>query len=191
MSYCDAGDIKTALDILNYENDVQLAALALASSAWIDAYCGLPVDGFAASVDATRCYDVRSLRGGALLLDVPCIAVTALTNADGTTIPANGYRLYPLNLPRKWRIELLGGYGWAIVDEGLYTVTGLWGWSATPPAPVHEAATMLAGWMFKRYQAALQDNAASPELGQILYGEAMPKQVVALLAPFRNGTVLL
>ena len=50
---------------------------------------------------------------------------------------------------------------------------------------------MLAGWMFKRYQAALQDNAASPELGQILYGEAMPKQVMALLSPFRNGTVML
>ena len=74
------------------------------------------------------------------------------TNADGTAIPANGFRLYPLNEPR-WRIELLGGYAWALADDGLYTVTGRWG-GRPPPAPVREAAIMLTCWMFKRYQAA-------------------------------------
>ena len=71
------------------------------------------------------------------------------------------------------------------------TVTGAGAGRPPPPAPVREAAIMLTCWMFKRYQAAYrQDNAAVPELGQILYGEAMPKQVVALLT-FRNGTVML
>ena len=191
MSYCEAADIKESLDIDGYENTVWLDSLSVSASAWIDAYCGLPTGGFAVAADTTRTFDVRSLRGGALLLDVPCLAVTTLLNADGTALPANGFRLYPLNEPRKWRIELLGGYGWALVDDGLYTVTGRWGWSAGAPAPVREAAVMLTGWMFKRYQAALQDNAAVPELGQILYGEAMPKQVMALLSPFRNGTVML
>ena len=50
---------------------------------------------------------------------------------------------------------------------------------------------MLSGWLFKRYQAALQDAAFSPELGQLTYSEAMPKQVRALLDPFRLGTRLL
>ena len=77
------------------------------------------------------------------------------------------------------------------MTDGLYIVTGVWGWSSAAPAPVKEAAIMLAGWMFKRYQAALQDNAASPDLGQLVYGEAIPRQVLALLAPFRNGMEML
>ena len=191
MNYCGADDIRQALDIVSDKGDAWLDSLAESASAWIDAHCGLPASGFAVQADATRHYTVYALHGGALVLDAPCIAVTSITNADGTTIPANGYRLFPLNETRKWRIELLSGQAWAVVTEGLYAVTGRWGWSVTPPAPVREAAVMLAGWMFKRYQAALQDNAASPDLGQILYGEAMPKQVVALLAPFRNGARLL
>ena len=191
MSYCGASDIRQALDIVSDTQDDWLDTLTDSASAWIDEHCGLPADGFAATTDATRYYTVRSLHGGALHLDAPCIAVTTITNADGTTIPTGGYRLFPLNEARKWRIELLNGQAWAIVTEGIYAVTGRWGWSATPPAPVREATIMLAGWMFKRYQAALQDNAASPDLGQILYGEAMPKQVMALLAPFRNGAMML
>lgn len=191
MNYCAASDIQTALDILGYDNTAWLDSLSASACAWIDAYCGLPTGGFAVAADSTRHFDVCSLRGAALLLDVPLLAVTTLVNADGNTIPAAGYRLYPLNEPRHWRIELRGGYGWAIVEDGLYAITGRWGWSATVPAPVREAATMLAGWMFKRYQAALQDNAAAPELGQIVYGEAVPKQVIALLSPFRNGVALL
>lgn len=191
MSYCTVGDIQTALDIAGYDNDTLLDGLAVTASAWVDAHCGLPGGGFAVGADTTRYYDARALRAGLLRLDVPCLAVTTLTNADGTAIAAGDRRLYPLNETRKWAIALLNGQTWAGVDDGLYTVTGRFGWSASAPAPVREGTIMLAGWLFKRYQAALQDNAAAPELGQIVYGEAIPRQVMALLAPFRNGLVLL
>ena len=46
---------------------------------------------------------------------------------------------------------------------------------------------MLAAWLYKRYQAGLQDAANNVEIGQMMYSERMPKQVVALLAPFRVG----
>lgn len=191
MSYCTANDIKTALDILGYENDAWLAGIAQSASAWIDAYCGLPPGGFAVTADTTRYYEARSLRGGYLHLDAPCLSVTTLLNADGTAVASSDRRLYPLNKGRYWQIRLLNGQAWYVVDEGLYAVTGRFGWSAITPVPVTEAAIMLAGWMFKRYQAALQDNAAMPELGQLLYSEAIPKQVLALLAPYRNGMEML
>ena len=50
---------------------------------------------------------------------------------------------------------------------------------------------MLAAWLYKRYQAGLQDAANNVEIGQMMYSERMPKQVVALLAPFRIGVRLL
>jgi hypothetical protein len=56
---------------------------------------------------------------------------------------------------------------------------------------VKEATVMLAAWLYKRYQAGLQDAANNVEIGQMMYSERMPKQVVALLAPFRVGVRLL
>lgn len=191
MDYCTVGDIQTALDLAGASNDLLLGGIITSASAWIDAHCGLPAGGFKVTADTTRYYEVRSLRGGMLHLDAPCLSVTTLLNADGTEVAANNRRLYPLNGGRYWQIRLLNGHAWFIVDEGLYAVTGRFGWSAIVPPPVSEATIMLSGWMFKRYQAALQDNAAAPELGQIVYGEAIPRQVLALLAPYRNGMEML
>ena len=123
---------------------------------------------------------------------MPLVALTSLTNGDGTAIDKTTVRLYPLNGGHYWTIRMLStGPHWQWVQDGLYTVTGKWGWSTTAPTPVREAAVMLAAWMFKRYQAGLQDAANNAEIGQMMYSEKMPKQVVALLAPFRVGVRLL
>ena len=191
MSYCTELDIATALDITNTADAPWLAQLCITASEWIDAHCGIPAGGFAVDADSVRHFEVTALAGGVLRLDAPLISLTGITNADGVAIPANKCRLHPIEGAHYWSIRLLDGWTWAIVTDGLYSVTGRWGWSVAAPAPVREAATMLAGWMFKRYQAALQDNAAAPDLGQIVYGESIPRQVLALLAPFRSGMRLL
>jgi len=191
VSYCTAYDVTISLDIQSIENDPFLERLCTAAGAWIDAHCGVPGGGFAATTSGVRYFDTRSLHGGTLTLSDPLLSLTSITNADGTTLAPANCRLYPLGGPRYWSIRPLSGYAWSIVTDGLYIVTGVWGWSSAAPAPVKEAAIMLAGWMFKRYQAALQDNAASPDLGQLVYGEAIPRQVLALLAPFRNGMEML
>lgn len=191
MSYCTEADVTGALDIQSSADTALLARLCAVASGWIDAHCGVPDGGFAVTTASARYYEVHALRGGMLVLDAPLLSLTSITNADGTTITPSNCRLYPFGQARAWAIRLLNGRTWAIVDDGLYTVTGAWGWSVVAPAPVREAAIMLAGWLFKRYQAALQDNAASPELGQLVYGESIPRQVMALLAPYRNGMVML
>ena len=62
---------------------------------------------------------------------------------------------------------------------------GVWGLAASTPPPVKEAAIVFAGWMFKRYQAALSDATVNFDLGELTYSQAVPKQVIALLDPFQ------
>lgn len=191
-AYCTASDVQQALNILGTDDDGWITTLAASASAWVDAHCAVPAGGFAVSVDSTRRYDLGDLEDGHLLLDVPLVSLTSLTNADGTAVNTATVRLCPINGPHYWSIRMLStGPGWQWVQDGLFSVTGKWGWSTTPPTPVKEAAIMLAAWMYKRYQAGLQDAANNAEIGQMMYSERMPKQVVALLAPFRLGSRLL
>jgi len=193
-AYCTNTQIKTALNITVADYDSQLTALAASASNWIDQYCNVPDGGFAVTTDSTRYYNQEDVGiDGVLTLDMPILSVTTLVDATGVTLPSNVYRLMPLNSLHYWQIMLLPsrGYVWTWTVDGLVAVTGKFGWSATPPTAVVEATTMLAGWMFKRYQAALQDSTANQDLGQLIYSEAIPKQVVALLSVSRVGYRLL
>lgn len=185
--YCTAAQIKAdgRLNISSVAYDVELAALATAASRWIDRHCNLPVDGFAASTGATRYYGLSDLSGKALFLDTPLLSVTTLTNGNGMVIDSANYWLEPRNTAPKWQITLKSAYSWTIATDGWISVAGVWGYSTTVPSPILEATAMLAGWMFKRYQAALQDSTASVEFGELVYNEAIPKQVLALLQPYR------
>lgn len=68
-----------------------------------------------------------------LVVDDDLLAVTALTNGDGTTIASTDYKLYPLNVTPKFEIQLLTtqthwqeastGEPWAAL-----TVGGIWGY---------------------------------------------------------------
>ena len=191
-AYCTPNDIATALNIAGTQDDGWLTTLADSASAWVDAHCAVPAGGFAVAADSTRHYDACALEDGALQLDAPLVSLTSLTNGDGSAIGTTLVRLYPLNSGHYWSIHMLSsGPGWQWVQDGLFAVTGKWGWSTTPPTPVKEATVMLAAWMYKRYQAGLQDAANNVEIGKMMYSERMPKQVVALLAPFRIGVRLL
>ena len=99
MSYCSATDVQLALNIEGTQDDGWLTTLALSASAWVDAHCGLPEGGFAVTTDSTRRFDVGDLCDGELRLDVPLVALTSLTNADGTAVNTATVRLHPVNGP--------------------------------------------------------------------------------------------
>lgn len=186
--YCTLLDIQQSgrLDIVGTTYDPALISLIGVCSRWIDDYCRLPENGFAASATSTHYFGHEEVDGNVLLLDEPLVSIGALVNGDGSTLDASAYRLYPRNTSPKWGVELLSGYAWQWSLNGEIAVTGVWGAAATVPAPVAEACRMLVAWMFKRYQAGLQDVTASPEIGQVIYAESMPKQVKALLAPYKR-----
>ena len=184
--YCTVTQVKTRLDISSAGYDSLLGELATAASRWVDRYCRLPVDGFAQATSATRYYEDDAVIGSTLILDVPVISVSSIVNGNGATVAASSYRLLPRNEAPYWRIRLLSGYSWLWTTDGEIQVTGLWGYSTTAPEPVQEATAMLAAWMFKRYQSALQDATVNVDLGELTYSESIPKQVRALLQPYLN-----
>lgn len=185
--YCTAAQIKAAgrLNVNGLTYDTELTALATTASRWIDRHCNLPTDGFVASASATRYYSIDDVSGATLFLDAPLLTLTTLTNGNSVTIDSANYWLEPRNITPKWQVTLKSAYAWTFATDGWISVAGVWGFSTSAPSPVTEAAAMLAGWMFKRYQAALQDNTAAIELGKLVYSEAIPKQVLALLQPYR------
>lgn len=192
MAYCTAEEIESRLDITGSSYSFDLTELANVASDWIDMHCHVPSSGYQVTADTTRYFDHCAINGRELVLDIPLLTVTSVTDGDGTTVSSANYRLTPRNGPRYNAITLLSSYYWRISDvDDEITVVGKFGYSLTTPTPVKEAALMLAGWIFKRYQAALQDNIVNQDLGQIVYGAAMPKQVCALLAPFVNYASLI
>lgn len=183
MSYCTVADVKDPgrLDITTTTPDAVIAQLINAVSLKLDQWHNLPTGGFAVSADTTRYYQYSDLKHGRLYLDMPCLSVTSLTNGDSSVIPSGGYRLHPRNESRKHFIELLSGYGWGFTTDGEIIVVGKFGYSTAVPDNIAEACAMWSAYLLKRYQGALQDATANQELGQLIYSEAIPKQVLALL----------
>lgn len=188
--YCTATQVKAAgrLNITTSTYDTELAAIVTAASRWVDRVTWGIDNAFAASGNTSRYYRGDSVDNSTLYLDAPLISVNSLTNGDSATITSANYWLMPRNSSYYWSIRLKStADGWNFDTDGEVIVNGVWGFSTTVPDAVREATAMLSGWMFKRYQAALQDNTANPEMGQIIYGEAIPKQVMALLEPYKQG----
>lgn len=194
MDYCTFDDVKLRLNIAGGDYDYQIADFVTTCSRWVDEYCRLPVDGFAATSDTVRYFGIGDLRLHSRLdvlrLDAPLLSVTTLTNGDGAILPPQSYRLEPRNESHYWSIRLLSGYSWSFAADGEIAVLGKWGRSLSVPSPVREATAMFAAWTLKRYQAALQDATANFDLGQITYSESVPKQVRALLTPYQNKSRL-
>lgn len=185
MAYCTPDMVRAGvrLDITSEVNDADMMSIIDAVCLRIDQMSNLPEGGYAVAADTTRYYSWSAIECGRLYLDMSALSVTTLINADGIELESGTYRLFPRNTPQKWFIELLSGYGWNWITDGEIAVTGKFGYSLTAPANVVESATMWSAYLVKRYQAALQDATANQELGQLVYSEAIPTQVLALLHP--------
>lgn len=185
MAYCTADDVRDSarLDITASTSDAGISAIIDAVCLRIDQFSNLPEGSYAVTADTTRYYQYNDIYRGRLQLDMSLLTLTTLTNGDSSALPTGSYRLHPRNTPQKWFIELLSGWDWGITTDGEIAVTGKFGQSLTAPANVVEAATMWSAYLVKRYQGALQDATANQELGQLIYSEAIPTQVMALLRP--------
>ena len=103
------------------------------------------------------------LTGARWMLDAPLLSVTTLANGDGSAIAAvrtgrrNGAAGWMVYRAEEQRVS-----GCGMLDTEI-DVLGVGNAVSTPP-PV-EAAIVFAGWMFKRYQAALGDATVNFDLG--------------------------
>jgi hypothetical protein len=186
-AYCTVDQVKESgrLNILSDDDDATLDSFVGGVSEWIDVYCRRPTSAFAVASNTTRYYCPDDCDGQVLRLDDTLLTLTTLTNGNSTVLGTSAYRLHPRNQPRYNEIHLLSAYQWSWTDmDSEIAVNGKFGYSLTVPKPVEEATIHYAAWLFKRYQAALQDANVNFELGQIQYGKRIPEGVLAWLEPY-------
>lgn len=186
-AYCTVEEVKDPgrLNITSEEYDISLFALCEAASRWIDRHLEMLDHAFLVSADRTIYLNSDHVRGRILRLRQPCLSVTSIVNGNAVSVPVLSTRLLPRNEEAFWQLDLFSTHSWVCGPDQEIAITGKFGFSETPPAPVAEAARMLATWLFKRYQTAMQEQTANYDLGQVSYSDAMPKAVTSLLEPIR------
>jgi hypothetical protein len=139
----------------------------------------------------TRTYDVPE--GNCLELDDDLLTLTTLTNGDGTVITSSYYKLYPLNITPKRRVELTNTYGWAISPthgtNGAISIVGSWGYSATTPDDVN---LICLSEVMNEYKKRYGENASAittvTSAGIVITPQGFLKSSLQRLASYRRLT---
>ena len=183
MSYCTVAQLKAYQKITTTVDDTLLADIVARASALIDAYCGR---SFSATTK-TRYYQLGNVwDNGRLWLDDDLLTVTSLTNGDTSTLLPAVYWLEPRDKPPYRFIHLKSGYSWIFDTDGEVVVTGTWGYSATAPSAIEQAALRMAGYIYAQKDAQVFDTTASPDIGIITIPAGIPKDVKIILDSFRR-----
>lgn len=187
--YCTLEDVRALTGVQETDDDALIATLIDRASAMIDRLTGRK---FTERIE-TRYYTPKVHTDGKLLLvDDDLLSVTTLTNGDGTVIPADGYRLYPLNHSPKYGIMLNSDYVWAYTDdpEGSISVAGTWGYctDAGRSPDMTQACARLTLWLYR------QKDAPFNKVGNSITGEyeipiGFPADVKSILRLYRSYKV--
>jgi hypothetical protein len=189
--YCTLSDVKTYIGTAQTTDDTLISNLIPRASARIDAFCQRT---FIARTE-TRYFDATAdVQDRTLLVDDDLLAVTTLTNGDGTVLTASDYILLPSNATPKYGIMLKSssGHSWTYTTdpENAISIAGSWGYKTgtVPPDDIKHAATRLTDWFYKQRSAPFETTGL-PELGQIVVPSDMPPDISALLDPYRRLTL--
>ena len=189
VAYCTLDDVKRYIGTSKTVDDALLTGFIDRATARIDSHCQRTF----ASRDETRFYDaLRDVDGRVLILDDDLLSVTSITNGDGTPVLASAYVLLEANSEPKWAIKLKASsaIAWTFTDdpEQAIAVEGIWGYSATPPADIVQAAVRLAAWYYHQTEAPFETQGL-PELGVVTVPSDMPPDIKALLAPYQRAKI--
>jgi hypothetical protein len=184
--YCTLAQVRKYTDfkvVANTDDDALIEQLITAASKRIDEYTGRTFT----EATETREFDaVRDVQGQRLWMDTDLLAVTSITNGDGTAIVASDYVLEPSNSAPKFAIKLLASSGesWTYDTdpEQAISVVGEWGYMAgtIAPADIQHAAIRLSAWYYQQREAPFEQ-VALPELGAVVIPQAIPSDIVAIL----------
>jgi hypothetical protein len=186
--YTTTAEVKTYLRITSSADDTLIGTLVTRASALIDDACGR---WFTAQT-ATRKYDAvgNHITGRLLLVDADLLTVSTLTNGDGSNIATSDIILRPINWPPYFGIALKASsnLNWTYQTDpaGAISVTGTWGYAATPPAAIAQASVRLAAWLYRQRDtgAELSAEPLISERGTVRPPSRLPRDVEDMISPF-------
>lgn len=198
--YASLSEFKALPEITSTDatDDATIEDIIERASRAIDTFCGT---WFYGATSLTRYYDTPR-RGRVLQLDAPLLALTTLTNGNGTTIASTEYTLWPYNGPCKTEIRLLPSSAtiWELStasdSDRAISVAGTWGYvdrTATDPQSVkvilatNDACLIIALAAYrKRYGLNTDGVATVTAAGVVISPRGLPIEAQQLLLPYRQ-----
>lgn len=187
--YITLTEVKAYLSISGSGDDALLAALIGRASRLIEDHTGrwFYADAQTRYYDAVGSHIVSRL----LLLDADLLTITTLKNGDGAVIAADDIILRPQNDPPYFGISLKASSNtrWTYVDnpEGAISVAGTWGYSATTPAAVAQAALRLTAHLYRQRDTGAdwpRGGVDITEHGAAVAPPDLPWDITRLLLPY-------
>lgn len=176
--YCSIDELRSALRLDDYEDDVMLGTAIGAASARIDDYCGRTFGQ--ASAASARTFDVKDPTF--LLVDDISTTTGLLVNGAGY---AGRFTPDPLNaVALDQPITALRANPGELQADTVVEVTARWGWPSVPVA-IKQATIILAGRYSKRGDSLL-GVAGWGDLGAVMVRNVDP-DVEQLIARYRRG----
>jgi hypothetical protein len=136
----------------------------------------------------TKYYDASAIddrNSRKLHVDDDLLTITELLNADSsnTEITSADYFLLPRNSTPYHQILLKsnGSSTWEFDTDEYVSVTGTWGYSATPDENIKQATTILAAYYYHQKDSHIFDTTAIPEAGVITIPAGIPATVTKIL----------
>lgn len=178
--------------------DLVLSEMITNASRLIDREVGGWPDYFYASAPETRYYDGPG--EDELWID-PCVTLTSVAVAESggrqagdytTWIEDTDFYVWPYNYAtigqpiKKLIIDNdSGNKGRFPRSRKAIKVTGLFGYSATPPADITQACKIQAMRWFMRAKQGYQDASANANIGEMVYVQELDPDVKRLLMPYK------
>lgn len=190
MAYMETHDLREYLGIeAEDDNDLLQDAIEDAEE-YIDSQTNRTFE----AATLTKRYDRSALDDEVstiLHLDEDCLTVTELLNgdADNTEIVAANYWLIHRNFGPPYRaiqLTINDGIYWQWDIDEWVSVTGTWGYSATVPADIRRACTVLAAYFFRQKDSQVFDTTAIPEAGVITIPAGIPATVTKVIERYKK-----
>lgn len=186
MALITLNDLRAHIKIAGTADDTLLQFYINSAQDAIETHTRRTFD--AGTATSTRYYDddPYTFNGSRLYLDGDLLSVSTLVNGNGGTISASDYTLLPRNEPPYSIIELKSNEHWNWNTDGEVAVTGVWGYSGTPPYAIQEACRELATYYYRVRSSSVFEQVGPPDGPTMPVPRGLPKNVADLLAPYRR-----
>lgn len=189
MAYTTAALCRTYLGIAASEtgDDTLIGTLITKATGIIDNYCGRTFEA-AANTDRKFTIGVDTY-GPYLYFDKDLATINSITNGDSTTVTSAQYITLGPDAPY-YGVKLLGSSGitWTFTTdpERAITVSGKWAWSASAPNDIVHATERLVAFLYRQKDTSQDVGAVVTDTGLTIYPSDLPKDIQAILTPYRR-----
>lgn len=187
MSYTSVEQLKLYLEIAQNDDDVLLGDCITRAQKAIETYTNRNFE----AASATRSYGWDAVDGLWLWLGYDLYSLDSVANGDssGTAIATADITEFPINDgPPYHRLRLDSGSTstWNVDTDYWIEVTGDWGYSASPPSDIVQAAVRWAAYFYRQKDTGQFETVAVQEGGVLTVPRGIPEDVLELIRPYRR-----